>query len=143
MLRWGLVPRFTKDIKTARRQINARAETVASSGMFAGAFRARRCIVPADAFCEWKAIAGGKQPYPLAFAGLWEGWRNPEGETLRTFAVVTTGANAIMSPIHDRMPVILEPVDWPAWLGETPGEASSLLAPPPMAWCACGSSARL
>jgi putative SOS response-associated peptidase YedK len=125
-LRWGLLPHFTKDLKAATRPINARAETVATSGMFRGALASRRCLVPADAFYEWKAMPDGKQPYaiartdgaPLAFAGLWERWRSPEGETLRTFAIITTAANATMSAIHNRMPVILEAAEgvvrmWP------------------------------
>jgi putative SOS response-associated peptidase YedK len=124
LLRWGLVPHFTKDLKAARQPINARAETVATSGMFRGALAYRRCLVPADAFYEWKAMADGKQPYaisrvdgaPLAFAGIWEGWRSPDGEALGTFAIITTSANADMAVLHDRMPVILEPADWPAWL---------------------------
>ena len=115
-LRWGLVPHFTKDLKACKRPINARAETIATSGMFRGALASRRCLVPADAFYEWKAVADGKQPYaiartdgaPLAFAGLWEGWRSPEGETLRTFTIATT-AGPDMEGLHDRMPVILEP----------------------------------
>jgi len=137
LLRWGLVPHFTKDLKAATRPINARAETVATSGMFRGALASRRCIVPADAFYEWKAMPDGKQPFaiarttgaPLAFAGLWEGWRSPEGETLRTFAIITTAANATMSAIHNRMPVILEAADWPAWLGEVEGQSAALLRP--------------
>jgi putative SOS response-associated peptidase YedK len=130
LLRWGLVPHFTKDLKACKRPINARAETVASSGMFRGALGARRCLVPADAFYEWKAVPDGKQPYaiartdgaPLAFAGLWEGWRSPEGETLRTFTIVTTAANDDIARLHDRMPAILEEDDWPGWLGEADGE---------------------
>jgi putative SOS response-associated peptidase YedK len=137
LLRWGLVPHFTKDLKAAQRPINARAETVATSGMFRGALAARRCIVPADAFYEWKTAPDGKQPYaiarmdgaPLAFAGLWEGWRSPEGETLRTFAILTMSANGAMSQIHTRMPVILERADWPAWLGETEVTHADLLRP--------------
>ncbi len=136
-LTWGLVPHFTKDLKTARRPINARAETVATSGLFSGAFKARRCIVPADAFYEWKSLPQGKQPYaiaradgaPVALAGLWEGWRSPEGETLRSFTIVTTTANATMSALHERMPVILEQNDWPLWLGEAEGDAAGLLRP--------------
>ena len=134
-LRWGLVPHFTRDPKKANRPINARAETVASSGMFRGALAARRCLVPADAFYEWKTMADGKQPYaiaridgaPLALAGLWEGWRGPDGETLRTFAIITTSANADMAVLHDRMPVILEAQDPPAWLAE--GQPAGLLRP--------------
>jgi putative SOS response-associated peptidase YedK len=137
LLTWGLVPHFTKDLKACKRPINARAETVASSGMFRGALASRRCLVPADAFYEWRAMADGKQPYaiaradgaPLAFAGLWEGWRSPEGETLRTFTIVTTAANTEMSKLHNRMPVILEPAAWPVWLGEAKGTPSDLLQP--------------
>ena len=137
LLRWGLVPHFTKDLKTARRPINARSETAATSGMFRSALASRRCLVPADAFYEWNAMADEKQPYaigrtdgaPLTFAGIWEGWRSPEGETLRSFAIIATGANADMAVVHDRMPVILEPADWPAWLGEAEGVPVALLRP--------------
>lgn len=137
LLRWGLVPFSTKDLKTARKPINARAETVAASPMFRAAFAKRRCLVPARAFYEWKTVADGKQPYaiaradgePLALAGLWEGWRGPDGEVLRSFAVLTTVANRTMSALHSRMPVILEPDTWPRWLGEVEGEVSTLLGP--------------
>ena len=138
-LRWGLVPHFTKDLKACKWPINARSETIASSGMFRGALATRRCLVPADAFYEWKAMPDGKQPYaiaradgaPLAFAGLWEGWRDPSGEVLRTFTIATTAANDDMAPLHDRMPVILDPDDWPVWLGEEAGEPADLLRPAP------------
>jgi putative SOS response-associated peptidase YedK len=101
LLTWGLVPHFTKDLKAARKPINARAETVATSGMFRGALAQRRCLVPADAFYEWRAMADGKQPYaiarrdgqPMAFAGLWEVWRAPGGEVLRTQTIITTAAS--------------------------------------------------
>lgn len=137
LLTWGLVPHFTKDLKACIRPINARAETLASSGMFRGALATRRCLVPADAFYEWRALTGGKQPYaiartdeePIAFAGLWEGWRSPDGEVLRTFTIVTTYANAEMSKLHNRMPVILEPGAWPVWLGEEQGAPADLLRP--------------
>jgi putative SOS response-associated peptidase YedK len=137
LLRWGLVPHFTKDLKAAKRPIDARAETAATSGMFRDALANRRCIVPADAFYEWKTAPDGKAPYavaradgaPMAFAGLWEGWRSPEGEALRTFAILTTSANAAMSQVHTRMPVILESTDWPAWLGETEAPPAHLLRP--------------
>jgi putative SOS response-associated peptidase YedK len=139
LLTWGLVPSFTKDLKTARKPINARAETVASSGMFKAALARRRCLVPAAAFYEWQTTPAGKQPYaiaradgdPLAFAGIWEGWRSPEGDVLRTFAIITTNANAQMAVLHNRMPVILEAGDWPVWLGEAEGEPVSLLRPAP------------
>ena len=137
LLRWGLIPHFTKDLKAARKPINARAETAGTSGMFRGALAARRCLVPADAFYEWRAEPGGKQPYaiartdgtPMAFAGLWEGWRAPDGEILRTFTILTTNANAAMAALHDRMPVIIEPDDWPTWLGEVAGDPTALLRP--------------
>ena len=136
-LRWGLLPHFTKDLKTGRRPINARCETAVSSGMFRSALRDRRCLVPADAFYEWRAMADGKQPYavartdgqPIAFAGLWEGWKAPDGEIWRTFAILTTAANGMMSTLHDRMPVILEPAAWPVWLGEVEGDALALMRP--------------
>jgi putative SOS response-associated peptidase YedK len=135
MLRWGLVPFTTKDLKSARKPINARAETVATSPMFRAAFGKRRCIVPVSAFYEWKTEAEGKQPFaiaradgePLALAGIWEGWRGPDGEVLRSFAVLTTAANRTMALLHERMPVILERDSWPVWLGEAQGDPSHLL----------------
>jgi putative SOS response-associated peptidase YedK len=134
-----LVPFNTKDLKTTRKPINARSETVATSPMFRAALAKRRCIVPAAAFYEWRASPGGKEPFaiaradgdPLAFAGLWEGWRGPDGEVLRTFAILTTAANGEMAALHDRMPVILEPETWPVWLGEAEGDPASLLRPAP------------
>ena len=137
LMRWGLVPHFTKDLKAARKPINARSETAATSGMFKEALASRRCLVPADAFYEWKAVADGKQPFaiarrdgmPLAFAGLWEGWRAPDGEVWRSFAILTVAANDTMAPLHARMPVVLERGDWPAWLGETEADPTALLRP--------------
>ena len=136
-LRWGLVPHFTKDLRACKRPINARAETIAVSGMFRGALASRRCLVPDNAFYEWKPVADGKQPYaitrvegsPLAFAGLWEGWRSHEGETLQTFTIATATANADMDGLHDRMPVILEPDAWPVWLREVAGDHATLRRP--------------
>jgi putative SOS response-associated peptidase YedK len=133
-LRWGFIPRFNRDPKGGRKPINARAETVATSGLFRDAFAHRRCLIPADAFYEWQQDAA-RQPYaiaradgqPLALAGIWDGWRQPDGSALRSFAIVTTAANAPMAALHHRMPVIVEPEDWPAWLGETPADAASLL----------------
>jgi putative SOS response-associated peptidase YedK len=137
LLKWGLVPSWTKDLKAARKPINARSETAASSGMFGEAMALRRCLVPADAFYEWKTLPSGKQPYaiarrdgaPLAFAGLWEIWRGPDGEVLRTFAILTTSANTTMASIHNRMPVILEADDWAAWPGETDAGSSDPMRP--------------
>jgi putative SOS response-associated peptidase YedK len=138
-LTWGFVPAFTKSLKEARRPVNARAETVRTSGMFRNAFAKRRCLVPAAAFYEWQAGPAVKTPYaiartdgdPMAFAGIWEGWRTPEGDILRTFAIVTTTANAQMAALHERMPVILEPADWSAWLGEIEANPTTLLRPSP------------
>lgn len=137
LLTWGLVPHFTKDLGSARKPINARAETAASSGMFRSALSRRRCIVPADLFYEWKAEADGKQPFaiarkdarPLAFGGLWESWTQPDGTLLRSYAIITTAANVDMAGLHHRMPLLLEEADWPAWLGEDAGEAAALMRP--------------
>src|ERR671916_2931188 len=136
-LRWGLLPRWAKDPKGARQPINARAETVSTSPMFRQAYAKRRCLVPADAFYEWKVEPGGKRPFAIAprsgdgmaFAGLWEHWRGEGDEVVRTFAIITTEANAPMRAVHDRMPVVLAPDDWAAWLeGEDP---AALLRPAP------------
>jgi putative SOS response-associated peptidase YedK len=127
------------DPKRAPRPINAEGETVATSSMFWEAFAWRRALVPAAAFYEWRPIRGRriKQPFaiarqdgmPLALAGIWAGWRGKDGEVLRSFAVITTDANLLMTRVHNRMPVIVEEADWPVWLGETEGDAVSLLRP--------------
>lgn len=139
VLRWGLLPYFSKDPKQARQPINLRAETVATMPLSRDAFARRRCIVPASAFYEWKPVDDGKQPYaiapadgtPMAFGGVWEGWRSPDGEVVRTFAIITTRPNAEMALLHDRMPLVLDPTDWPVWLGEAEGDPKALLGPPP------------
>ena len=100
-LKWGLVPYFTKDLKKARKPINARSETIAKSGMFKAAFAERRCLVPAPAYYEWRDDPDGKTPFavaridgePVVFGGIWERWKSPEGEILQTFATITTDAN--------------------------------------------------
>ena len=138
-LKWGLVPYFTKDLKKARKPINARSETVATSGMFREAFAKRRCLVPAPIYYEWRDDPDGKTPFavaridgePVAFAGIWEEWRSPEGEKLSTFATITTDANTLLASIQDRMPVIIERTDWPVWLGEAASDPSALLRPAP------------
>ncbi|HEX7473638.1 MAG TPA: SOS response-associated peptidase [Candidatus Limnocylindrales bacterium] len=141
--RWGLVPFWAKDISIGSRLINARAETLASSNAFRESFARRRCLVPADGFYEWRRDPGRRQPFvihrldgaPLAFAGLWSGWRDKAtGEVLRTMTIVTTGANALMTPIHDRMPVVLAPEAWSRWLDpslEDIAELQGLLVPAP------------
>jgi putative SOS response-associated peptidase YedK len=129
--RWGLVPSWAKDPSVGSRMINARAEGIASKPSFRSAIARRRCLIPADEFYEWQRRVGaggrpaGKLPWafrrtdgtPMAFAGIWEVWRDPgSDELLRTCAVVTTEANALMAQIHNRMPVIIERHDWDAWL---------------------------
>jgi putative SOS response-associated peptidase YedK len=133
LMRWGLVPGFTKQLSDVKgvSTINARAETVAKSPVWRGPFRKRRCLVPADGFYEWKKLddkgnrdGKTKQPYafrmaddsPLAFAGLWDAWKAPDGSWLESFSIVTTAANALMAPVHDRMPVILHPRDYDRWM---------------------------
>jgi len=136
VLEWGLVPCFTKDLKRARKPINARSETIAKTGMFRAAFAQRRCLVPAPAYYEWRDDPDGKIPFavaridgdPVAFGGIWEEvWKSPDGEVLQTFATITTDANRQLSTIQDRMPVIIERNDWPLWLGETEGDPGKLL----------------
>lgn len=124
LLRWGLVPNWAKDLSIGNKLNNARSETVADKPSFRDAFRRRRCLIPADGFYEWQAQGKLKQPYyislasaePMAMAGLWESWRTPSGEILRTCCVLTTGPNETMRPIHDRMPVLIAPADWERWL---------------------------
>src|SRR3954451_516003 len=137
ILKWSLIPSFTKDVAKARKPINARCETVAKTTMFKNAFAKRRCLVPAAAYYEWRHDPSGKTPFaiaridgdPVAFGGIWEEWRSPDGEKLRTFATITTDANQQLSAIQDRMPVIIEPEDWPLWLGEAEGDPATLLRP--------------
>jgi len=147
--RWGLVPFFAKTAKDGARLINARAETVESSPAFRSAFARQRCIIPADAFYEWRRErdpATGRtlrsQPFairrsdgdPLALAGLWSSWRDPDTAAhLYTCSILTTDPNQLVAPLHDRMPVVLDAADWDAWLAEAtpPGELRSLLRPAP------------
>jgi putative SOS response-associated peptidase YedK len=133
-LRWGLVPPWSRDMKQA--PINARAETAADKPLFRVALRKRRCLVPASGFYEWLALAGGKrkQPYcfrhgderPWAFAGLWERWEGPGGP-VESCAILTTEANELVRPVHDRMPVILPRQHWAAWLDPMQQEAGELV----------------
>ena len=137
LLRWGLVPHWAKDPAIGNKLNNARGESVAEKPAFRDAFKRRRCLIPASGFYEWHTEGKFKQPYfislksgePLAMAGLWESWRGPEGEILRTACIITTGPNAVMAPIHDRMPVILEPVHWAAWLAAPVDEIAGLVRP--------------
>jgi putative SOS response-associated peptidase YedK len=107
--------------------------------MFRSAFERRRCIVPVDAFYEWRPAVdcGQKQPFAIAradgetmaLAGLWEGWQAATGKVIRSFAIITTTANRTMAPIHDRMPVVLSKSDWPQWMGEADGDLAGLMTP--------------
>ncbi len=124
MMKWGLVPRWAEDPSIGNRLINARSETVAEKPAFRSAFKRQRCLVLADGFYEWQKVgAGAKQPFhirlagggPFAFAGLWEHWQK-EGQTVESCTLLTTGPNGLMAPIHDRMPVILDPAEYELWL---------------------------
>ena len=137
MLRWGLIPGWAKDHAIGHKLINARSETAAEKPSFRSAFRHRRCLIPADGFYEWQRRGGAPQPWlfglrdgaPMLFAGLWERWAVPEGAALtgslaerspgdavETCTILTTAANETVAPVHGRMPVILAPDAWDAWL---------------------------
>jgi putative SOS response-associated peptidase YedK len=134
MLRWGLVPYWAKDLSIGQKLINAKAETVHEKPAFRAAFQRRRCLIPADGFYEWKEVEevapGGKkprkrkQPYliarrdgrPFAFAGLYDFWKDPQGEPVESCTILTTEPNAAVAPLHDRMPVILREEDFDLWL---------------------------
>jgi putative SOS response-associated peptidase YedK len=134
-LRWGLIPSWAKDKKIGARLINARADGVADKPSFRSAFKSRRCLIPADGFFEWQKAGSKKQPYyvtlldggPFAFAGLWERWHGDEGD-IQSCSIVTTDANELLRPLHDRMPVILDPKDFAAWLDQNPGPREEPLA---------------
>lgn len=123
MAHWGLIPHWAKESKTGYSMINARAETVATKPAFRDAFRRRRCLIPADGFYEWRKEGTGKQPFHIrlkaggdfAFAGLWERWQG-EDQEIESCSIIVTEANDLMRPIHDRMPVILDPADYEVWL---------------------------
>ncbi|HET6421203.1 MAG TPA: SOS response-associated peptidase [Geobacteraceae bacterium] len=124
LLRWGLVPSWAKNPAVGSRMINARSETAREKPAFRNALKYRRCIVPASGFYEWREEAGRKKPLylklkddkPMMFAGLWEHWKSTAGDTLESFAILTTGANELIKPVHDRMPLILDREDAELWL---------------------------
>jgi len=135
LMRWGLIPSWAKDLKIGYSTFNARAEGIDSRPAFRAAWKAgRRCLVIADGYYEWRA--SDKQPFavglsnrgPMTFAGLWDQWRSSDGETLKSFAIVTTAANDLLAPLHDRMPVLLAPDRWAGWLGENPATDAELKA---------------
>ena len=145
MLRWGLVPFWAKDPSIGNRMINARAETVAEKPAYRAAYRHRRCVVLADGFYEWHKDGDVKTPYfislasggPFALAGLWENWTDKEsGDTLQTTTLITTEANEFMTPLHHRMPVILESDTAGEWLAGSAGLLDDVAAitPPLQAW---------
>lgn len=141
LMRWGLIPEWSKSERLDYPTFNARAETIDQKATFRGAWKAgRRCLVVTDGFYEWRK--SDKQPFAIAratdeltvMAGLWEIWKSSAGETIRSCTVITTTANDFLAPLHPRMPVILAEKDWPAWLGEVPAtdaELKALLKPYP------------
>ncbi len=141
MMRWGLVPFWADDPKIGARMINARSETVHEKPAFRDAFASRRCLIAADGFFEWKKMKGRKQPFhftlaggePFGFAGLWERWRDEDGEWLISCTILTTDANDLVAPTHDRMPVILHAEDHEMWLDTraTHDDLQSLFRPFP------------
>ncbi len=137
-MRWGLIPHWAGDTKTLN--INARAETVATTPAFRDSFSKKRCLIPADGFYEWEPKERGGSPhwifradgYPVGFAGVWSAWKNPAGEWIRSCAILTTAATGVISEIHSRMPVALVPQVWGAWLDRDvtePDEVKSLVQP--------------
>jgi len=138
-LKWGLIPSWNKDPNAGVKPINARAETLASNALFRNAYRRHHCLIPADAFYEWKAMGERKQPYCIrmaddtlfGIAGLWELWTSPTGEAIETCTLITTNANELMGELHSRMPVIIQPNDYSVWLNSSNQKAQELLKPFP------------
>ena len=135
--RWGLIPHWADSAKVGSRMFNARAETLTASPAFRDSLRRKRCLVPVEAFYEWRREADIRQPYtigrtdgrPLILAGLWDGWRDPATDTVRrTFTIVTTAPNETMAAIHNRMPAMLADEDWATWLDPGVVDPGELLA---------------
>jgi putative SOS response-associated peptidase YedK len=124
LVRWGLIPSWAKDPSGSAKMINARSETAATKPAFRDALKHRRCLIPADGFYEWKRSGSAKQPFCFevhdgelfAFAGIWERWRDKDGKNLKTCSILTTTPNALTAAVHDRMPVILHPMNYDLWL---------------------------
>ncbi len=124
LLRWGLIPSWSKDPAIGNRLINARAETAQEKPSFRNAFKRHRCLIPTNGFYEWQRLERGKQPYFVrmrddrlfAFAGLWDRWESPDKDVIETCTILTTAANTVLAPIHDRMPVILPSAEYDRWL---------------------------
>jgi putative SOS response-associated peptidase YedK len=139
-VRWGLIPSWAKDSFAAAKMINARSETASMKPAFRDALKSRRCLIPADAFYEWKRTGKLKQPYCFevnegelfAFAGIWDRWKNASGNAIETCSILTTTPNAVTAVVHDRMPVILDPDSYDLWLDpgmKDVGPVSELLKP--------------
>jgi putative SOS response-associated peptidase YedK len=136
MMRWGLIPSWAKDPGALPMLHNARGETLTEKPLFRQAFRRRRCLIPASGFYEWKAVPGqrSKQPFyisfkdgsPMSFAGMWDRYRDAEGVLTESCTIVTTEANAVLEPIHHRMPLILDRPAWELWLSAEADEAALL-----------------
>lgn len=126
LMKWGLIPAWADNPAIGTRMINARCETLSEKPSFRTALKTRRCLIPADGFYEWRLTGKGKQPVRISlksedvftFAGLWETWKSIEGKVLRSFTIITTQANELLAPIHDRMPVILLPEQEKDWLSD-------------------------
>jgi len=142
LLRWGLIPSWSKDPAIGNRLINARAETASQKPSFRNAFNRRRCLIPASGFYEWQRRELRKQPFyirmhdgrPFAFAGLWDRWESPDKGVIESCTILTTATNALLAPIHDRMPVILPPGKYDRWLDpslQDPDSLAPLLVPFP------------
>jgi len=140
LMKWGLIPSWAKDSSGSASMINARSETASTKPAFRDALKSRRCLIPADGFYEWVRTAKPKQTYCFevndgelfAFAGLWDRWKDPSGNWIRTCAILTTTPNAVTSAVHDRMPVILDPNNYELWLDpgmKDVGAVSDLLKP--------------
>jgi putative SOS response-associated peptidase YedK len=139
-MRWGLIPTWAKDSSVAASLINARSETAATKPAFRDALKSRRCLIPADGFYEWSGAGKAKQPYCFevndgelfAFAGIWDRWKDPSGQWVKSCSILTTTPNAVTSAVHDRMPVILDPEGYDLWLdpGMTDVSAASELLKP-------------
>jgi putative SOS response-associated peptidase YedK len=134
MLHWGLVPHWAKERAIGNRMINARSETLTEKPSYREAFRRRRCLVLADGWYEWQPAPGGKQPWfvrlrdprPIAFAGLWEKWKDPAGGLLESCTIVTCNASESIRKIHDRMPVVLPEESWDRWMDPACSDTESL-----------------
>ena len=136
LVRWGLIPSWVKDPREFRMMINARSETAAEKPSFRAAICHRRCLVPTDGFYEWTGAAGAKRPHlvrlrdggPMGLAGIYEHWQGADGSEMESMAILTTAANQSMSNLHDRMPVIIAPEHFDAWLDCSSGSAEVILA---------------